>query len=136
MKFLTRMLGSLFLVVERFKGPKTVIEVKDVSNALGHLVGQNVMGYEISIYCQRIHYMSIYNSRLFRGRHSVYRVFSTVSKGAPLPLVKACELDMPFPAFYPKIVPERMQVKAAIDAYIDLLHPRVEQYKKVSDLAA
>ena len=132
MKFLTRLFGSLFLVLERLKGPKTVIEVKDSINALGHLVGKNVMGYEISIYCQRIHYVRIYDSR-FGGkrRSSVYRVFSTVAKGAPPELVAACELDMPFPAFLARSAPERLQVNAAIDAYVDLLLARVKQCKKL-----
>lgn len=137
MKLLLRMrnslflvFGSLFLLFENFKGPKSVVEIKDVSNALGHLVGVHVMGYEISIYCQRIHYHTVYVWKLWRNQHSVYRVFSAVTKDAPPALIKACELDVPFPAFYPRFVPERMQVKAAIDAYLDLLATRAEHYNK------
>lgn len=131
MKFLTRMLGSLFLVFETFKGPKTVVEVTDVSNALGHLVGQHVMGHEIGVYCQRIRYQTVYGKSFFgHNHHCVYRVYSTVSMNAPPALIKACELDVPFPAFYPRFVSERMQVKAATDAYLDLLIPRIAHYKQ------
>lgn len=126
-----RLLGSLFLLIERIKGEKEFIEIKSPHQALGFLVGRNVMGYAISIYCQKIKYRNTYKSRLVPDHHyKLYRVFSTVTSQAPEELIKACELDIPIPALLPFFFTDAEQRDAAIDAYVAMLIQEVQNNRR------
>lgn len=135
-KKLRSVLGRVLKALEKLKGPKTVMVVSDAGGALGHLIGRNIMGYEICVYCQRTRFLTQYDSRIVPKRqHRIYRVFSTVSSDAPMAVRRACELEMSFPPFYPGNVDDEAQAKAAIDAYLDILAERVKQFKARLEVA-
>lgn len=127
MQSLKRMLSVVFLFLEKLKGKKTLHEVKLPKNALGHLVGFAVSGYEVRIYCQKKQYKRKYDNWFVRDKSMVvYRVFSVVTNDAPDRLKEACELDVDIPCQLSPFVDDEGQKDAAILAYLDLLASRLD----------
>lgn len=125
---LKKPLGVLFLFHEGLKGEKTVYEVKLPKNALGHLVGFAVSGYEVRIYCQKKQYERKYKNWFVPDKRMVlYRVFSVVTNDAPERLKEACELDIDIPCQLSSFVDDEGQKDAAILAYLDILAHRLEE---------
>jgi hypothetical protein len=121
------MLSVVFLFLEKLKGKKTLHEVKLPKNALGHLVGFAVSGYEVRIYCQKKQYKRKYDNWFVRDKSMVvYRVFSVVTNDAPDRLKEACELDVDIPCQLSPFVDDEGQKDAAILAYLDLLASRLD----------
>jgi hypothetical protein len=125
MNIVKSLLGSLFLFLERIKGTKTVLEIKNPKNALGHLAAYHVSGFEINIYCQLKHYHRAYD-RWYAPNTDIwaYHIFSVVSKDAPESIRQACELDIDLPSQFPSFVDVEHQKDEAIRAYLDLLISR------------
>ncbi len=131
MTLFTSMLSDLLLYIEKLKGKKTVYEVMLPKNALGHLVGYAVSGYEVRIYCQKKQYKRMYDSRLIPDKDTVvYRVFSVVSNDAPEDLREACELDTDIPCQLSPLIDDEGQKEAAVQAYLDLLAARLDTRPK------
>lgn len=127
MQLLKRMLSVAFLFLEKLKGKKTLHEVKLPKNALGHLVGFAVSGYEVRIYCQKKQYKRKYDNWFVPDKNMVvYRVFSVVTNDAPERLKEACELDVDIPCQLSPFVDDEGQKDAAILAYLDLLATRLD----------
>ena len=126
MTLLKSLLSELFLLFEKWKGRKTVYEVKLPKIAKGRLTAFAVDDYEIRIYCQKKQYKRRYDSWLVPDKNmAVYRVFSVVSSDAPLRIQDACELDVDIPGQLSPLIEDEMQEKAAIQAYLDLLVSRL-----------
>lgn len=126
MDTIQKLIGWWWLLLESFKGTKTVQEIQHPRNALGHLTGYSVSGYRLEIYCQKKHYRRHYDKWFIPNEdHVAYRVFSVVSQDAPLGLKKACELDVDIPALLPPAAPDAVQRRAVIDAYLDILIERL-----------
>jgi hypothetical protein len=134
MNIIKKLLGSLFLITERIKGTKTVLEIKSPKNSLGYLLAYAVSGYEISIYCQVKRYHRIYDKWFAPNRYIVvYRVFSVVSNDAPENIRTACELDIDIPEQLHNAVSEQHQKDEAIRAYLDLLINRLgEEFRSLT----
>lgn len=131
MTLLKSLLSDLLLYLERLKGKKTVYEVKLPKNALGHLVGYAVSGYEVRIYCQKKQYKRMYDSRLIPDKDTVlFRVFSVVSNDAPALLREACELDVDIPCQLSPLIDDEGQKDAAIQAYLDMLAAKLDTMPK------
>lgn len=127
MALLKGLLSAFFLYLERLKGRKTVYEVRLPKNALGHLTGFAVYGYEVSIYCQKKQYKRSYENRFIPDKYmSVYHVFSVVSNDAPERLREACELEADIPCQLSSFVDDEGQKQAAVLAYLDLLAHKLE----------
>lgn len=125
MNIIKSLLGSLFLLLERIKGTKTVLEIKSPQNALGHLAAYDVSGFEINIYCQLKHYHRAYDKWYAPNKSIwVYHIFSVVSNDAPDVIRQACELDIDLPSQFPAFVDKEYQKDEAIRAYLDLLISR------------
>lgn len=126
MALLKRLLSGIFLYFEKLKGKKTVYEIRLPKNALGHLTGLNVSGYEVRIYCQKKQYKRSYDNRFIPDKYmTVYNVFSVVSSDAPEKLRDACELEADIPCQLSSFIDDDGQKDAAIQAYLDLLAHRL-----------
>jgi hypothetical protein len=124
---LKRMLSKLVVWFEKLKGHTTVHEVKLPKNALGHLVGFAITGYEVRIYCQKKQYKRKYENWFIPDKNMVvYRVFSVVTNDAPERLKEACELDVDIPCQLSTVVDDDGQRDAAILAYLDLLAAKLD----------
>lgn len=128
MKYLITLIGVALLFYERFKGTKTVYEIKGPENALGNLQGYSVRGYQITIFCQRKEYVAVYDSKWTPNRKRVlYRVFGVVTNDAPQALKKACELDIHLPSFISPLNMDAEVRRACVHAYLDLLEKKLEK---------
>lgn len=125
-KYLANILGFLSLCIERFKGTRTIEEIKGPNNALGNLQCHAECDYQLTIFCQRKDYLVKYD-KWYIPDHIVqtYRVSSETTGSAPCVLREACELDVDFPAFVSKAAPEKFIAKTMINAYLDLLASRL-----------
>lgn len=122
MRHKSNLRAVLMMLLEYFKGPRTVSETKSAENALGSLQGYSVRGYQITIFCQRKEYFVHYHKRYIPNtRRTTYRVFSAVSNDAPAALKKACELDVDLPNFISWSNFDNEIRRAAVHAYLDLL---------------
>ncbi len=122
------LIAVVFFLYERWRGPKTVYEVKLPSHALGSLKGFAVRGYEIIIYCQRKEYHVKYVKWYVPDTvHVTYQVFSVVTNDAPKALKKACELDVDLPALVHNWNFNNEIRRAQVLAYLDLLEKRMSK---------
>lgn len=126
MRYLAMFVSALLMVYERWKGTKTVYEVKGPENALGNLQGYCVRGYQLTIFCQRKEYRVRYD-KWYVPNYSryVYRVTSLVTNDAPKALKTACELDVDLPAFVGGCNFNTVVFKSVVNAYLDLLEVRI-----------
>jgi hypothetical protein len=122
MRHKSNLRAVLMMLLEYFKGPRTVTETKSAENALGSLQGYSVRGYKITIFCQRKEYLVQYHKRFIPNtRRTTYRVFSAVTNDAPEALKKACELDVDLPNFISAGNFDNEIRRAVVHAYLDLL---------------
>ncbi len=132
MALLKSLISAIFVYFEKLKGRKTVYEVRLPKNALGHLTGFNVSGYEVSIYCQKKQYKRKYDNRFIPDEFmTVYHVFSAVSNDAPEKLRAACELEADLPCQLSSFVDDEGQKEAAVLAYLDLLAQKLKTMPEV-----
>lgn len=131
MKVLKFFAAVCLLLFERFRGPKTVFEVKQPNQSLGGLKGFTVRGYEIAIYCHRRDYRIQYERWYIPNRMLVtYNVFSVVGIDAPVSLRKACELDVELPALVGGWSFDHEIRSTAVLAYLDMLEARMVSHSK------
>lgn len=127
MRLLQLLVGVVLLLFERWRGPKTVYEIKRPDNSLGCLKGFTVRGYELAIYCQRKEYHVKYDRWYIPNRVRVtYNVFSVVTNDAPVALRKACELDVDLPALIHNWHFDNEVRRSQVHAYLDLLEARIK----------
>lgn len=126
MHYLAMCVSVLLMLYERWKGTKTVHEVKGPGNALGNLQGYCVRGYQLTIFCQRKEYRVKYDKWYIPNRSRyTYRVTSLVTNDAPCVLKQACELDVDLPAFVSRFNFDQVIFKSVVNAYLDLLEKRI-----------
>lgn len=130
MRYLKTVFGVILFLYERFRGPKTVHELKQADDALGNLKGHTVKGYELTIFCQRRRYRVRYAKWYIPNRiETVYRVFSVVTHEAPDALKKACELDAHLPELISNWNFDNEIRRSQVLAYLDLLEKRMGMFE-------
>lgn len=126
MRYLKWLFAVALFFYERWRGPKTVHEIRQPDDALGSLKGFAVRGYEIIIYCQRKEYKVKYERWYVPNRqYRTYQVFSVVTNDAPKALKRACELDVDLPALISNWSFDNEIRRAQVMAYLDLLEKRM-----------
>jgi hypothetical protein len=89
-------------------------------------------GYDITIYCQRVQYETMYSLWPFAKIHLAYQLFSRTTHDAPELIQRACELQVTLPAQCPVYVADEVQKLYAIDAYVDLITDKLRSLKQSS----
>lgn len=126
MQYLTMFLSIFFMLCERMRGAKTVIEILGPNNALGNLQCTTDCGYQLTVFCQRKEYLVKYDKWYIPNRsHRTYRVMSLATGDVPCNLQKACELDVDLPEMVTSVAPEKFIAKTMINAYLDLLQAKI-----------
>lgn len=126
MRYLALLTSALFMMYERWKGAKTVYEIKSPQNNLGSMQGYSIRGYQLTIFCQRREYQVSYD-KWYVPNHKryTYCVTSLVTNDAPDALKVACELDIDLPAFVSHYNFEQVIFSSVVNAYLDLLEKRL-----------
>lgn len=134
MSLLKRLATRVFLWFEHAKGNRRFHqEIVIQTNKRNTLRVIHHSGYDITIYCQRMQYETVYSLWKWpKKKHLAYQLFSTTTHDAPELIRRACDLAVTLPALGPSYVEDEVQKLYAIDAYVDLITDKLRALKQSS----
>jgi hypothetical protein len=122
--------GRFCLFWEKLRGASTFSEVFAPARLSAKLVATSLLGYKLSVFCQRRHYQRIYDRFFVPTRHHViYQISGVVSADAPPALKQACgEVTLSISTNVHWAVDEDFQERLVTQAYLDLLIAHLKRH--------